>query len=203
LPVYDLTGLKPAGSRSAVASVIIATQAGNDIDVVERGRHCLDHARNVLRVEALAPTCFEQQIEGVDNIRRATRDTEIEDRAGQSCANRLADRSGEECRCGRDPALAPADAALHDEQEDDVAYAHPDADQKCACGHGGQTVVRIERNQESRTGDERERADGAGRAIGSFTITRPAVMLPMLQATDRVATTNPATAALRPIAACT
>src|SRR5262249_57807995 len=96
--------------------------------------------------EAFAATCGEQQIEGIDNIRRATRNTEIEDCTGQSCANRLTDRSGEECGCGRDPALAPADAALHDQEEDDVAYAHPDADQKGAYGHGGQIVVRIERD---------------------------------------------------------
>jgi hypothetical protein len=122
----------------------------------------------VLRVEALAPTCFEQQIEGIDNIRRATRDTEIEDGAGQSRANRLADRAGEERGCGRDPALAPADAALHHKEENDVAYAHSDADQNCACGHGSETVVRIERDQESRAGNERERADSTGRAIGGL-----------------------------------
>src|SRR5262245_58143507 len=111
---------------------------------MERARHCLDHARNVLCVEALTPTCFEQQIEGIDNIRRAARDAEIEDGTSQSRANRLADRSGEQCGCGRDPALAPADAALHHEEEDDVAYTHSDANQKCACGHDSETVVRIE-----------------------------------------------------------
>src|SRR5262249_4895620 len=116
------------------------------MDVVERARHCLDHARNVLRVEAFAPTCVEQQIEGIDNIRRATRNTEIEDCTRQSCANRLTDRSGEECGRGRTTPYAPAAAALHDKEKDDVQSANPDADKKGPYGQGGQPVVRIERD---------------------------------------------------------
>jgi choline dehydrogenase len=137
-------------------------QPADDVDVVQAGADCLAQPGDLCGPEALSRCRLQQTVDCVAGMGDAAADPEIQDRAENGRADRVADDAHEHDRRGGRSTPGIADARLGRDQKRGIAEPHAGADQQRSDDRPQQAARGTEGGQHRGAGDQTNAADHRG-----------------------------------------